>query len=144
MCRTRWVERINALQIAIDMFEAIIDTLMDMTNPINVAQWNRETRSQASTLLKRLDFEFLINLFVTQKILAFTSGITVTLQKRGMDLFEASTQVTIVIQSLMHVRSNMDTFFHDWFEQTVTLATKVDIEVSAQLMVYISNKHFLH
>ena len=76
---------------------------IDMTHPANSGKWNNDTKSQASGLLKCLDFEFLINLFVAQKILAFTNGITIMLQKRGMDLVKASKQVQVVIRSLVHV-----------------------------------------
>lgn len=75
LCKTRWVERINAFEVALDLIEAVIDALSEMSQNLD-KQWNRDTVGQASSLLKSLDIEFIINLVITQKILAYTSGIT--------------------------------------------------------------------
>lgn len=99
LCKTRWVERINAFEVTLELIEAVIDTLSEMSQNLD-KQWNRDTVGQASSLLKSLDFEFVINLVITQKILAYTSGITTGLQKRGIDLANASEQVKLVIRTL--------------------------------------------
>ena len=59
-----------------------MDTLSEMSLN-SESHWNRDTVSQATSLLKSIDFEFIINLFVTHKIFAYTSGITTSLQPRG-------------------------------------------------------------
>ena len=87
LCRTRWIERLDALDVTISLMDAIYATLLSMAGHTEKS-WNRDTTSQATSLLKRIDFEFLINLVITQKILAFTSGLTERLQKRGVDLME--------------------------------------------------------
>jgi microsomal dipeptidase-like Zn-dependent dipeptidase len=58
LCRTRWVERLNALEVTIDLSEAVVETLTDMAKNYK-KQWNRDTVAQASALLKHFDFEFL-------------------------------------------------------------------------------------
>ena len=85
LCRTRWVERLNALEVTLDLSLAVIGAFTDMVEN-TCKQWNRDTVAQASALLKRFDFEFLINLVVTQKVLAYTSSITTRLQSRGFTL----------------------------------------------------------
>ena len=85
LCRTRWVERLDALEVTIDLLEAVVDTFIDMTLNVN-KRWNRDTVAQASALLKGIDFEFIMNLVVTQKVLAFTSSITTGLQKHGLGM----------------------------------------------------------
>ena len=57
----------------------MIDSLSEMTQNLD-KKWNRDTIGQASSLLKSLDFEFIINLVITQKVLAYTSGIIKALQ----------------------------------------------------------------
>ena len=89
LCKTRWVERINAFEVTLELIEAVIDILSEMSQNLD-KQWNRDTVGQALSLLKSLDFEFIINLVITHKILAYTSGITTGLQKRGIDLANAS------------------------------------------------------
>ena len=99
LCKTSWVERINAFEVALDLIEAVIDALSEMSQNLD-RQWNRDTVAQASSLLKSLDFEFIINLVITQKVLVYTSGITTGLQTRGIDLANASDQVKLVICTL--------------------------------------------
>ena len=67
LCRTRWVERLNALEVTLDLSLAVNGAFTDMVDN-TCKQWNRDTVAQASALLKRFDFEFLINLVVTQKV----------------------------------------------------------------------------
>ena len=77
LCRTRWAERLNALEVTIYLIEAVVETLTDMT--LN-RRWNRDTVAQASALLKSIDF-VPINLRITQRVLEFTSSITSGLPK---------------------------------------------------------------
>lgn len=128
LCATRWVERLDALEVILDLMEGIMDTLVDMVQHTH-KQWNKETTTQAFALQKRLDFEFLINLIITQKALAFTYGVTSRLQKRGIDVVEAYQHVQHVIRTLQNVRGQIDSYFHDWFEEATVLARKLDIEV---------------
>ena len=79
-----------------------------------------------------MDFEFTITLVITQKILSFTTGITTGLQKKGIDIAEAYEDVQCVIRTLEQVRSNVDSFYNDWFEQAVILAGELDIVVNIQ------------
>ena len=80
LCRTRWVERSDALEVTLDLLEAIVDTFVEMS--VNhTGRWNRDTVAQATSLLKGTDLEFIVTLGITQKILAFTSSITTGLQK---------------------------------------------------------------
>ena len=106
-------------------------------------QWNKETTTQAFTLLKRLDFEFLVNLIITQKALAFTSGVTSRLQKQGIDVVEAYQYdiVQHVIRSLQNVRGQIDSYFHDWFEEATDLARKLNVEVIAMKLRMMLSIH---
>ena len=83
--------------------------LVDIVEHTN-KEWNRDTTTQASALLKHLHFEFVINLIITQKVLSFTSGITTSLQRKGVGFVEAYDDVQQVIQTLQHVRSDIDSF----------------------------------
>ena len=64
---------------------------------LNTEKWNSDTMAQASALLKGIDYEFIINLVITQKVLAFTSSITTGLQQRGLDLVRAYEEIQVVI-----------------------------------------------
>jgi hypothetical protein len=92
-------------------------------------QWNRDTVGQASSLLKSLDFEFIINLVITQKILAYTSGITIGLQKRGIDLANASEQIKLVIRTLLCIRQDVETFHHTCYDEACSIARKINVDI---------------
>ena len=128
LCRTRWVERINAFEVTIDLMEALVDTLSEMSLN-SESHWNRDTVSQATSLLKSIDFEFIINLFVTHKIFAYTSGITTSLQTKGIDLANATQQIQLVIRVLEDVRSKVESFHHEWFESACNKAHNINVDV---------------
>ena len=125
LCRTPWVERLDALE---DLLEAVVDTLVEKS--VNfTGRWNRDTVAQATSLLKGIDFEFIITLGVTQKVLAFTSSITTGLQQKGIDLVNAYEDIQLVIRSLQHTRDRIEENHHRWFEYSSHLASKVNVEV---------------
>lgn len=128
LCKTRWVERINAFEVALDLIEAVTDAFSEMSQNVD-RQWNRDTVAQASSLLKSVDFEFIINLVITQKILAYTSGITTTLQTRGIDLANASDQVNFVIRTLSHVRQDVERFHHTFYDEACRIARKISVDI---------------
>ena len=99
LCRTRWVERLNALEVTLDLSQAVVRTFTDMVVNAN-KQWNRDTVTQVSALLKRFDFEFLVNLVLAQKLLAYTSSITTRLQSKGFDIVKACEEIQLVIRTL--------------------------------------------
>jgi len=73
LCQTRWVQRIDALEVAIDLLKAVVNTFRSIIE--NSGTWNRETISLASSLLNCIDFEFVINLFVAQTSGCFPSPV---------------------------------------------------------------------
>lgn len=128
LCRTRWVERLNALEVTIDLFQVVVETLADMEKN-SEKQWNRDTATQASSLLKCFDFDFLINLVIVQRILAYTSSITSRLQSRGLDILRAYQEIALVIRTLELIRTKVDEYHHDCFVFAKELAVKVDVEI---------------
>ena len=102
LCRTQWVERINALEVALGLLHAVVQTFCSMVNNTG-KEWNRDTVNQALSLLKNIDFDFIIKLVIVQKVLAFTSGITTGLQKQGIDIVDVCTHVQLIIRTLQGV-----------------------------------------
>lgn len=77
---------------------------------------------------ERIDFEFIINLVLIQKVIVYTAGITTSLQKR-VDLVSLNDQIQLVIRTLQNVRKDVSNFHHDCHEQATKLAQKIDVEV---------------
>jgi len=130
LCRTRWIERIDALETALDLLEAIVDTFSCISDNAD-RSWNRDSVIQAFSLLKRIDFEFIINLVITQKAIVFTAGITTSLQKRGIDLVNVNEQIQLVIRTIQDIRKNVSSFHYDCHKQAARLAQKINVEVKS-------------
>ena len=81
LCRTCWVERIDALETTLNLLEEIIGTFSHISDNSD-RSWNQESAIRAFSLVKRIDFKFITNLLITQKVIDFTAGITTSLQKR--------------------------------------------------------------
>ena len=81
-------------------------------------QWNRHTVTQASSLLKHFDFDFLINLVITLKVLAYTSSVTTRLQSKGFDIMKAYQEIQLVTTTLEQIRRKVDEFHHDCLQRS--------------------------
>ena len=127
LCRTRWVERINALEVALDLLIAVVQSFCDMIENHD-KDWNRDTMNQSS-LIKSIDFEFVINLVIVQRILAYTSGVTTALQKQGIDCVSVFNQIQVLIRSLRATRQQVDQFHKECFIQACDLSQKIDVDV---------------
>ena len=65
LCRTRWLQRINALHIFVDLFDSI--NLFDqVTN--NPSNWSRDSLVDATSLSKAmLNFDFIVTLHLVER-----------------------------------------------------------------------------
>lgn len=72
LCRTRWIERHNALEVFVDLYPAIIQSLRDISMMENSVKWNRETIQSATGLLGCIGkFSFVISLVVVFNTLCY-------------------------------------------------------------------------
>ena len=103
MCRTRWVERIKAFAHFYQAFvflEEALDVMVCPTTEENqqnypdFLDWDNDTRSKARSLIKALDFEFLMSFTTTYRVLAIMEGITTRLQSSSIDVYDAYCMVS--------------------------------------------------
>ena len=96
------------------------------------SDWNRETRSDAQSLLLAMSqFSFMVALVLSQKILAYTKGLSVKLQGRYVDVVQAHRDIESVKAVISGVRSRVDDFHSQVYEQVLTLSQSVNIAESA-------------
>lgn len=110
-CKTRWVERINSLKVTLDLMKAVTEALMEVHENADKS-WNRDTSTQGYSLY----FEFIVTLAVTQRVLAFASGITTGLQTRGIYLVNVVEQVKFAIRALQAARDKIESFHNECFQ----------------------------
>jgi len=94
-------------------------------------EWNRETCNDAhSYLLAISQFTFIVALVLTQKVLAFTKGLSVKLQGRYVDVSYAHWQIESVKETLQTVRCTVDSFHDLVYKEALVLASSVDVDES--------------
>ena len=97
----------------------------------SAADWNRESQSDAqSLLLSVLRFSFIMALVATQRVLAYTKGLSVKLQGPYVDVARAHREIENVQTTLQGVRSNVKSFHAHIYSQACLIAQSVDTEES--------------
>lgn len=131
LCRTRWVERHEALDTVIHLHEHIVSTLHAMLDPASEDEegwsWDKETKAKANGLRSSLcNFEYIIALVVLRNVLFVAKGLAVKLQKRDRDIYEAYQMIDFVIQEVEKMRENIDELWCDWFQEAQSMAEAVE------------------
>ena len=84
VCRTRWVTRIDGLDVFEDILIYIIQILLHYTN---LHYLNRDTVAKAQVLLNHVtNFNFIVTLVVTRKVFDYTHSVTELLQAKSNDI----------------------------------------------------------
>ena len=130
MCKTRWVERHEAFTVFSDLFLPIVSCLEEMSLSSS-SEWNRETRSDAQSLLLSLSqFSFIVTLVASHSVLAYTKGLSVKLQGPYVDVARAHREVETVKATLEGARCNVDAYHARLYSQAKTMAQSVGIDES--------------
>ena len=81
LCKTRWVARIEAYEVFMELFPDVVSTLEIVSTENG---WNSESSQKATSLLTAItQFEFLMAFVVTKHGFGFTKGLTVSLQSHS-------------------------------------------------------------
>ncbi len=127
LCRTRWVERHEAFEVFLDLFLPTFSCLEAIAHS-STSDWNRETRADAQSLLLALSqFPFMVALVLSQKILAYTKGLSVKLQGQYVDVVRAYQDIESVKEVIRGVRSRVDDFHSLVYQDVLALSESVDV-----------------
>jgi hypothetical protein len=124
--QTRWIEQADALIVFQEMYDAVIEALNNISQ-----ECDNTTSSAASQLLAAITgFPFLVSLVTASSLLNYTKPVSVVLQKSGLDLFRAITEVESVQKILADFRENADERFKSIFETAVGMAGRHGVQPS--------------
>ena len=116
LCRTRWVERIDA----IDRFKHLHSSIVACFESISTegsSLWSSDAVTDASTLLLAITTtEFISALVITNECLQYFLGLTRSLQQEAKDIVQAVSEVTTLTSTLEEVRENVDSYHSEWFK----------------------------
>ena len=128
VCRTRWIERVNGMDIFQELFVPIFFTLSEMgLNAERVC--NPATSSKATSFLALISsFQFIVALVISRNVLDLTLPVTQLLQAKINDVMVGMHLIDALKGLGIRVGDQID-FYHDtWYSQAVALADKVDVD----------------
>ena len=119
LCRTRWIERIDAL----NRFKCLHSSNVACFESIAAEgshKWSPESLTDAHTLLLAITTtDFISALVITNECLHYFLGLTRSLQQ------EAVSEVDTLTSSLKQVRENVDSHHDEWFETVSEMCSSV-------------------
>ena len=129
LCRTRWVERIDAL----DRFKKLHSSLVSCFETISAEDHvvGSQIHSDASTLLPAISTtDFLSALFITSFSLSYFMALTKSLQSEAEDIVEAVSEIDNLRSVLQVLRDNVDKYHDKWLAEVEQMCTAVGTEPS--------------
>ena len=135
LCRTRWIQRIDAYLFFFDLYPAILKTMEGIsTCSLEYGgdwSWDSETLAKASGFLHQISsFQFLVAFSITMRIFSSLRSLTVNLQKKTHSILTAYEHVSDVQLEFQLLKTNCEEDFHSWFEEIKTFSDSLDIPVS--------------
>ena len=127
LCRTRWIEHIDALDRVKRLHSSIV-ACFESISAEGACKWTPESLTDASTLLLAITTtDFISALVITNECLHYFLGLTRSLQQEAKDIVQAVCEVKTLTSSLKRVRENVDSYRndHEWFETVSEMYTKV-------------------
>ena len=81
------------------------------------------------------NFEFIITQITTMKCLSILKPLSIKLQKRDIDVYEAHNHIKDLKGELQDIRGDIDKYCSDWYGMAKTTARKANIEPSMPRVV---------
>ena len=138
LCKTRWVERHTCFQVFLEMYEPLVIFLDAILSPNEYPQlscedgswnWDTDTRVKAQGLKAALSsFQNIAVFVITKSVLDEAKSLSAKLQKRDQDVYEAFKMVSVVVEKLKSIRTNIDRTFESWYEEILKLADTIGVK----------------
>ena len=137
LCKTRWVERHTCFEIFLELYEPLITFLDAILFPSHYPEllslsdggswnWDKDTAVKAQGLKAALtSFETIATFVITKTVLDEVKSLSVKLQKRDQDIYEALSMVSSITTRIHTIRQAIDTTFPSWYSEIMKLANDV-------------------
>ena len=120
-CRTRWVQRVDAFEVFLQLYPFVVDTLLRISENEG-SHWNHDATSDASRYLSAIsEFKFIFTLNVVSSVLQYARPLTVELQKRDIDIASAFQMVQLLRTTLNDIRNNIDRHHNIWYMEACNM-----------------------
>ena len=121
LCRTRWIERIDAL----DRFTILHPSIVACFESISTegsSCWTQDSLTDASTLLLAISTtDFLSALVITSHSLNYLLALTCSLQAEAKDILQAVAEINDLLTVLRDLRAKVDAHSHPFLDSVATV-----------------------
>ena len=130
LCRTRWIERIDAL----DRFTILRPSIIACFESISTegsSCWTQDSLTDASTLLLAISTtDFLSALVITSHSLNYLLALTCSLQAEAKDIVQAVAEINDLLTVLRDLRAKVDEHHSKWFAKVEEMCETVGTQPS--------------
>ena len=114
MCRTRWVQRIDAFESFFTLDLSIVKCMEDISTQ-DSAVWSTDSVTDARTLLLALSTtDFVAALVITNSCMGYLRALTCSLQAEAKDTVEAVDEINTAQRALQSIRDEVDFHHNKW------------------------------
>ena len=126
MCRTRWISRIDGLDIFEERFTYFGTLEYSSINPESTI--NRDTRTKVQALLTHIsNFNFIVFVVMTRKVFDFTHSVTALLQAKLNDIINGFQLNGSLIDLMSNIRINIEKYHDESYSEACKLAQKINL-----------------
>ena len=130
MCRTRWLQRIDAAAVFQKLYLSIADCLANISCE-GAGSWTTDALTDAKCLhLAITTTDFVSSLVITNACLKYLQALTASLQAEAKDIVTAVSEIDTVIATVEDVRKNIDKHHAQWFVTICEMLTEVSLQPS--------------
>ena len=125
LCRTRWVQRIDALSVFQTLHPSIVACMQTICCD-GRGLWSADSVTDAQGIqLAITTTEFLSALVITNSCLKYLQALTLNLQAEAKDIVEAVQEISNVKAALQDVRDNITSYHSQWLKTIEQMLTSV-------------------
>lgn len=127
VCRTRWIQRIDAIQVFKSLHQSIVACMESICND-GRGLWSQDSLTDARSLqLAMTTTDVICSVVITNACLTYLQALTSSLQAEAKDIIAAVSEIHAVTATLQSVRDSIDTHHSQWFS-VVEMCTAVGTE----------------
>ena len=130
LCRTRWIQRIDSLQVFQSLHISVVSCMEEICSE-GPRLWSSDSLTDGRSLqLALTTTDFISSLVITNSCLKYLQALTTNLQAEAKDIVEAVQEISSVKAALDSVRSNIDDHHNRWFQIVEKMCSDVGVEPS--------------
>ena len=123
LCRTCWVQRLDALSTFLSLYESTLCCL-DTIYQEGPQLWTPDTITDAHGLQLAISTsDFLSALVITNFCLQYLHQLTVSLLEKTIDIIQAVREIDVLIATIQKIRNDIWTYHSRWFSSIEKMCT---------------------